>query len=73
VLGIELFTAYQALYLRGKENLSPATRAVYNHIAKKVAPVEEDIVMHYEMVKFDEMIKANEIVKVAESVCGKLL
>ena len=73
VLGIELFTAYQSLYLRGKEKLSSVTRAVYEHIAKSVAPVEEDIVMHYELVKFDSMIKANEIVKVAESVCGKLL
>ena len=73
VLAIELFTAYQALYLRGKENLSSTTRAVYDHIAKSVAPIEEDVVMHYEMVKFDNMIKANEIVKVAESVCGKLL
>ena len=73
VLGIELFTAYQSLYLRGKEKLSSVTRAVYEHIAKSVAPVEEDIVMHYELVKFDRMIKANEIVKVAENVCGKLL
>ncbi len=73
VLGIELFTAYQALYLRGKDNLSSTTRAVYDHIAKSVKPVDEDIVMHYEMVKFDNMIKGDEIVKVAEAVCGKLL
>ena len=73
VLSIELFTAYQALYLRGKEKLSKATRAVYDYIAESVAPVEEDIVMHDEMVKFEKMIEANEIVEVAESVCGKLL
>lgn len=73
VLGIELFTAYQSLFLRGKEKLSSVTRAVYDYIAKSVEPVDEDIVMHYEMVKFDRMIKANEIVKVAEKVCGKLL
>ena len=73
VLGIELFTAYQSLYLRGKEKLSSTTRAVYDYIAKSVKPVEEDIVMHYQLVKFDQMIKANEIVKVAENVCGKLL
>jgi len=73
VLGIELFAAYQALSLRGKEKLAPATRAVYDHIAKSVKPVGDDIVMHYEMVKFDEMIKANEIVTAAEEVCGQLL
>ena len=73
VLGIELFTAYQALYLRGKEKLSSATKAVYDHIAKSVSPIEEDIVMHYEMIKFDRMIKKNEIVEVVEKVCGKLL
>ncbi len=73
VLGIELFTAYQALYLRGKDKLSSATRAVFDYISKSVAPVDEDVIMHYEMVKFDKMVKANEIVKVAEKVCGKLL
>ena len=72
VLGIELFTAYQALHFRGKEKLSSATRAVYEHIAKSVAPVDEDIVMHYEMVKFDKMIKSNEIAGVLEAVIGKL-
>ena len=73
VLGIELFTAYQALTLRGKEKLSSATRAVYEHVAKSVSPVEEDVVMHYEMVKFEKMIMCGEIVTVAESVAGKLL
>ena len=73
VIGIELFCDYQALTLRGKEKLSPATRAVYDHIAKSVDPVEEDIVMHYEMVKFEKMIQKDEIVAAAESVCGKLL
>jgi len=73
VLGIELFTAYQALYLRGKEKLSSTTRAVYDHIAKTVNPVEQDVVMHYEMVKFDKMLKNNEIVQVAQEVCGELL
>ncbi|MCH5351591.1 MAG: histidine ammonia-lyase [Clostridiales bacterium] len=72
VLGIELFTAYQSLYLRGKEKLSSATRAVFDYIAQFVKPVEDDIVMHYELVKFDKMIKANEIVKVVEAVCGPL-
>ena len=73
VLGIELFAAYQALYLRGIEKLAPATRAVYDYINKRVSPVEEDVVMYERLKKFDEMIKNNEIAPIAEAVCGKLL
>ncbi len=73
VLGIELFTASQALHFRGEVNIAPATKAVYEHIRKSVKAVREDIVMHDEMVKFDEMVKNNEIVAAAESVCGGLL
>lgn len=72
VLGIELFAAAQALWLRGEDKLSPATKAVYDHIRKTVPPIEEDIVMHYPMVKCEEMIKAGEISKAAESVCGSI-
>ncbi len=72
VLGIELFAAYQALSLRGRDKLSAATGAVYDHIAKRVAPVTQDIVMYPEMDKFDQMIKAEQIVRAAEQVCGAL-
>lgn len=72
VLSIELFAAAQALWLRGEEKLSPATRAVYDRIRQEVPPIEEDVVMHPLMVKCEEMVKAGEIVKAAESVCGAL-
>lgn len=72
VLGIELFCASQALYLRGDDKLAPATRAVYDRIRKDVQPVHDDIVMFEQMNKFDCMIKNNDIVKSAESVTGAL-
>lgn len=73
VLGIELFAAYQALHFRGEDALAPATRAVWDRIAREVKPVDEDIIMHPQMVKFEEMVRKGEISAAAESVCGKLL
>lgn len=72
VLGIELFTAAQALWLRGEEKLSPATKAVYDHIRKTVDPIENDVVMYPRMAACEQMIKGHEITAVAEAVCGAL-
>lgn len=72
VLGIELFAASQAIWLRGETGLAPATKAAYLHIRKTVAPVDQDILMHDELVKFDAMVKSNEIVEVVEQVTGRL-
>ncbi|OQA14330.1 MAG: Histidine ammonia-lyase [Firmicutes bacterium ADurb.Bin356] len=73
VLGIELFASSQALWLLGEEKLSKATKAVYEHIRRRVPPVEKDIAMHYELVKFDEMVKSGELVAVVENIIGELL
>lgn len=72
VIGIELFAASQGIWLRGEKGLSPATKAAYDFIRKTVDPVDEDVVMHYELKKFDEMIKTNAIVDVVEDAVGKL-
>ena len=72
VIGIELFAASQALYLRGDDKLAPATKADYNKIRERVAPLHDDNVMYDQMNKFDAMVKAEEIVRAAESVCGTL-
>ena len=75
VLGIELFAASQGIWLRGErgiEGLSAATGAVYRHIRKSVEPVDQDVIMHYELKKFDEMIKNNEIAQAAEAITGPL-
>ena len=72
VLSIELFAATQALWLRGEEKMSPATKAVYDHVRTKVEPIEQDIVMHYPMTLCEEMVKNHEITAAAEAVCGAL-
>ena len=72
VLGIELFAASQAIWLRGEKGLATATQAVYDRIRESVDPVERDVIMHFELKKFDEMIKSNEIVDLVESVIGLL-
>ncbi len=72
VLGIELFAASQAIWLRGEAGLSPANQAAYDHIRKSVEPIDQDVLMHDELVKFDAMVKNNELVEVVESVTGRL-
>jgi len=72
VLGIELFAASQAIWLRGEKGLSKATQAAYDFIRKSVEPVDRDIVMHDELVKFDEMVKSGNIVKLVEKITGEL-
>ncbi len=63
VLAIELMTAAQAIWLRDEigekaiEQLSPVTKAAYDFIRQQSEPVDEDIIMHDEMEKFDKMIK----------------
>lgn len=72
VLGIEIFAAYQALYLRGAKGMSPSVQSVYDYIATKVDPVDEDIVMRESITVFDDMVKTNELVEVVEKVVGEL-
>ena len=74
VLAIELFAECQALRFRGEELLSPATKAVYDHVRSAGVPeVRDDIVMYPEIKKCGDMIAAGEIIRAAERVCGKLL
>lgn len=72
VLAIELFAAAQALWLRGEDKLSPATKAVYDRIRAEVAPIEEDVVMYPRMAACEAMIKKGEITAACEKICGKL-
>ena len=72
VLGIELFAATQAIWMRGEDKLAPATRGVYDMVRKEVFPITKDVVMHEEMVKFQKMVSEHRVSAAAESVCGKL-
>lgn len=62
----------QAIWLRGEKGLAPATQAAYDFIRKSVEPVDRDIVMHFELNKFDEMIKSNKIVEAVEKAAGQI-
>ncbi|MGL4483917.1 MAG: HAL/PAL/TAL family ammonia-lyase, partial [Anaerovoracaceae bacterium] len=70
VLGIELFSATQALHLRGikyQKGLAKATAAAYEYIRTQVRPLNEDILMYPEMEKFDNMIKDGSLLDAVEA------
>ena len=58
----------QELGENGIDNLAPATKAAYDFIRETVPPVEEDIIMHDQLVQFDEMVKNNSILEAVEKV-----
>ena len=74
VIGIEIAAAVQGIYLRqeigenGIDNLAPATKAAYDYIRTLSAPIDDDVLMHDELVKFDEMIKNGELLAAVEKV-----
>lgn len=74
VLGIELAAAAQAVWLReeigekGIQQLAPATKAAYDYIRTVSKPVDEDVLMHDELVKFDAMIKDGSFLEAVEKV-----
>ena len=73
VIGIELFAASQALTFRGEDKLSPATKAVYEHIRGEIAFIEDDVVMYENMNKIDDMVKNKEVVNACEVISGELM
>lgn len=74
VIGIEIASAAQGIWLREQigeskiDNLAPATKAAYEFIRTKSEPIDEDVIMHKELVKFDEMIKDGSLLETVEKV-----
>lgn len=74
VIGIELAAAAQGIWLReeigekGISKLAPATKAAYDFIRTVSEPVDKDVIMHDELVKFDEMIKTGTLLEAVEKV-----
>lgn len=72
VIGIELAAAAQGIWLRqemgegGIDKLAPATKAAYDYIRTVSEPIEEDVIMHDELVKFDEIVKNGSILEAVE-------
>lgn len=72
VVAIELFTAAQALWIRGAEKMAPATAAVYRCLREEIPAIEQDVVMYPLMNAAEDMIKDGRILHAAEGVCGEL-
>ncbi len=76
VLGVEVGCAAQAIWLREQigensiSDLSPAMRAAYDHVRAVSDPVDEDVVMHDELVKFEQMVKDGSLLEAVEKVTG---
>ena len=72
VVALELFTAAQALWLRGEDQLAPATAAVYRLLREEIPPVEYDVIMYPFMNAAEAMLRDGRILRAAENVCGAL-
>lgn len=60
ILAIELFTASQALHF-GKAKTSPFLESIIGLFRKEVSFVEEDRILHYDIVKASEFIESLQI------------
>ncbi len=56
VIGLELFTAAQALDFRGKDLLSPINKGVYDLVRTVVPFIKEDVTMHEHMKRCEQLI-----------------
>ncbi|MDI9471578.1 MAG: histidine ammonia-lyase [Tissierellia bacterium] len=74
VLAIELMSAAQALEYRDKAKLSPACRAVYDLVRKRISPLSHgnDMIMYSEMAKAEQLLRSSELLKATEAVIGEL-
>ena len=74
VLGIEIGCAAQAIWLREEigeneiSDLAPATKAAYDHVREVSDPVDNDVIMHDELVKFEKMVKDGSLLAAVEAV-----
>ena len=58
VLAMELFTAFQALHLRGPDNAAPPIRRVYAELADRFKPVTEDRPLFGEIKEAEELLRS---------------
>ncbi len=74
VLSVEIAAAAQGIWLRqeigenGIDNLSPAIKAAYDYIRTVSDPIEEDIIMHDELAKFEQMVQEDRLLNAGENV-----
>lgn len=72
VLAIELLCAAQAVEFVGPERLAPATRAVYDAVRERVAPLDGDRVLAPDIETLADLVHSGELVAAVEAVVGPL-
>lgn len=72
VIGIELAAAAQAIWLRQEagesapDDLAEPTKAAYDYIRTLSDPVDNDVIMHDELIKFDKIVKDGSLLRAVE-------
>ena len=72
VLAIELMCAAQALEFTDPAGLGAGTRAAYQQIRQRVAPLKEDRMLAPDMNALTDLIMSGELTAAVESVVGEL-
>jgi len=72
VLAIELLCAAQGLHLRRPRLANPGIEAAVSVIRSRVAPLDEDRILHHDMDAVRELIESGAIVEAVESAVGPL-
>ena len=72
IVAVELICAAQAVDLRGKNNVSNASKAAYRVIRKKVPILKEDRYLSTDIEKVIDLIHSRELVKEVEKVVGNI-
>ena len=72
VLGVELYVAGQAIWLRGEDKISPVLKFVYQTLRSRVPAVEMDVVMYENLNQCEQMVRAGALITAAEAACGPL-
>lgn len=72
VLAIELLCAAQALEFVGPDRLAPATRAAYDAVRERVAPLSGDRVLAPDIEALADLVHSGELVAAVEAVVGPL-
>ncbi len=61
VVAMEIFTACQAIDLRGTQGLGKKTKKAYNKIRESIPFIKNDEIMYHHLHKVDDLIKTNEL------------
>lgn len=72
VIAMELFSACQAIDLRGSKNLGIGTNIAFNEVRNNISFIDNDVIMHEYIEKAIQLVVENKIVSAVESKIGLL-